>query len=298
MKAILSTRSVIGSLFLLAGVLPAAAGAALETRARDPYAGAIVVAADTGRVLFEDAADREVYPASVVKLMNRLVVLEHLEAGRVRLEDRVVIPAQAARMGGSQVYLAENEVFSVEDLLYALMIQSANDAAMALALHVGGSKEAFVGLMNRKAERLGMNHTRFHSPHGLPPGRGQQPDVTTARDIAILARAVLGYPEVLRYTSARERPLRGGKFIMRSHNRLLREVTGCDGLKTGYYSKAGYSIAATAERDGARVISIVLGSSKSRTRDARAASLMEIGFERLEELEAAGDASASVTPGR
>jgi D-alanyl-D-alanine carboxypeptidase (penicillin-binding protein 5/6) len=296
-KVIISMRSVVGFLFVLA-VFPVAAGAALETKARDPYAGAIVVAADTGRVLFEDAADREVYPASVVKLMNMLVILEQLEAGRIRLDERVVTPAQAARMGGSQVYLAENEVFTVEDLLYALMIQSANDAAMALALHVGGSKEAFVALMNRKAEGLGMTRTRFHSPHGLPPSGGQQPDVTTARDIAILARAVLGYPEVLRYTSAQERPLRGGKFIMRSHNRLLRDVTGCDGLKTGYYSKAGYSIAATAKRDGARVISVVLGSSKSRTRDARAASLIEIGFERLAELETAGDASASVTPGR
>lgn len=294
MRSIASRRVVACWLFLAASS-PALAGAN-DVTWRDPYAGAIVVSADTGRVLFEDGAERRVYPASVVKLMNMLVVLEHIDAGRTSLEDLVVIPAQAARMGGSQVYLAEKEVFTVEELLYALMIQSANDAAMALALHVAGSKAAFVELMNANAKRLGMTDTVFHSPHGLPPSRGQQPDVTTARDIAILAHAVLRQTDVLRYTSTRERPIRGGKFVMRSHNTLLRTVEGCDGLKTGYYRRAGFSVAATAERDGARVITVVLGSPRSRTRDAHAARLMELGFARLAAPARRGDASASALP--
>jgi len=250
----------------------------IETRSSDPYVGAIAVDAYSGKVLFEDEADRVTYPASVVKLMTFLVVLEHVEAGLVRLDDRVTVTAEAARMGGSQVYLKQGEVFPVEDLLYALMIQSANDAALALAVHVAGSRAGFVELMNARATELGMTHTRFASPHGLPPSRGQQPDLSTARDIAILAREVVEYPEVLEYTSTRVRGFRDGKFVMRSHNRLLEDVAGCDGLKTGYFSRAGFSVAATATRDGRRVIAVVLGSKASRVRDAKAAQFLELAF--------------------
>ena len=280
-RSVFSLSLLVPSLIALLGI-PAIAAATFETKSREPYAGAIVVDAGTGRVLFDDGGDRQVYPASVVKLMNMLVALEHLEAGRVALDDQVVVTAEAARMGGSQVFLAEKEKFSVDDLLYALMISSANDAAVALAVHIGGSRPAYVELMNERAQRLGMTSTVFHTPHGLPPSRGQKPDVTSARDIAILARAVLDHPGVTRYTSTRSRPLRGGKFVMYSHNHLLKTVQGCDGLKTGYYAKAGYSVAATAMRDGRRVITVVLGARRSSTRDRKAAELMELGFKRAE----------------
>ncbi len=264
---------------------PARADARLTRIARSPYVGAIVVDAGSGRVLFEDRADRPAYPASVVKLMTFLLVLERIDAGAIAIDDPVRVTREAARMGGSQVYLAENEVFPVDDLLYALMIQSANDAAVALAIHVAGSKQAFVDLMNVRARSLGMHATQFASPHGLPPGRGQQPDVTTARDVATLSRAVLRHPLALRYTSARRHTLRGGKFVMDTHNKLLATFPGCDGLKTGYYHAAGFSLSATAARDGARVIAVVLGSDSPRTRDAKAAELLRIGLEQAEPLQ-------------
>ena len=247
-------------------------------RSRDPYQGAIVVDADTGRVLFEDGADRPGYPASVIKLMDMLIIQERIEAGQLSLSNQVTVTAEAAKIGGSQVYLAEKEVFSIEDLLYALMVQSANDAATALALHVGGTTAGFVELMNRRAAELGMTNTQFFSCHGLPPAAGVHPDTSTARDLAALARELVKHQDVLRYTSTRERGFREGKFIMRTHNHLLGQAEGCDGLKTGYIKAGGYSIVATAARGGRRVIAVVLGSTPREGRDAKAKELLAKGF--------------------
>ena len=247
-------------------------------RFRDPYLGAIAVDADTGRVLFEDGADRPGYPASVIKLMDILIIQERIEGGQLSLSNRVTVTAEAAKIGGSQVYLAEKEVFSIEDLLDARMIQSANDAATALALHVGGTTAGFVDLMNRRASDLGMTNTHFYSGHGLPPAAGSNPESSTARDLATLAREVVKHPDILRYTSTRVRGFRDGKFIMRTHDHLLREVEGCDGLKTGHIDAGGYSIVATATRGGRRVIAVVLGSPHWQGRDAKAKELLAKGF--------------------
>ncbi len=264
---------------------PAAAAAAPGIRgaiSRNPYIGAMVVEATSGRVLGEDQADARAYPASVLKLMDLLIVLEHVQAGKLTLQDKVTVSARAAKTGGSQVWLAEKEVFTVEELLYALMIQSANDAAVALAERVAGSTEAFVELMNRRAKELGMTHTEFQSVHGLPPGAGQKPDVTTARDFALLCRELVKRPDVLKYTSTREMPFRPNvankTVLMRTHNHLLADVEGCDGLKTGYYAVAGFSVAATAARNGQRVIAVVLGSQDRKVRDAKAAEWVAKGF--------------------
>ncbi|HOW65148.1 MAG TPA: D-alanyl-D-alanine carboxypeptidase family protein [Candidatus Paceibacterota bacterium] len=250
--------------------------------AQNPYLGAIVIDAQTGQVLFEDKADAKGHPASVLKLMDLLIILEKIKQGQLSLQDQVVTSTRASQTGGSQVWLAEKEVFPVEELLYALMIQSANDAAVALAEKVAGSCDAFVQLMNQRARELGMNQTTFSSVHGLPPGPGQKPDVTTARDFALLCRELLKHPETLRYTSTRERPFRpnaGSKMVlMRTHNHLMAQVEGCDGLKTGYYSAAGFSIAVTAQRNGQRVIAIVLGSVDRKLRDAKASELLTKGF--------------------
>ncbi len=180
----------------------------IETRSKDPYLGTIVVEAATGKVLFENNADAPGYPASVIKLMVLLLIQERIDNATLRLTDVVTVTAEAARMGGSQVYLKEHETFPVEDLLYALIIQSANDAAAALAIHVGGTRDGFIELMNRRAKELGMTATEFHSVHGLPPSQGIRPDVSTARDLAILAREILKHPACLTYTSTRERDLR------------------------------------------------------------------------------------------
>ncbi|HMP91186.1 MAG TPA: D-alanyl-D-alanine carboxypeptidase family protein [Kiritimatiellia bacterium] len=244
----------------------------------DPYVSALVIDAATGDPLFARNATAKVYPASVLKLMGLYVILDLVDQGKLKLNDMVTSSVEAYRMGGSQVYLDVGEQFSIEDLLYALMIQSANDAAVALAEHIAGSREGFVRMMNAKARELGMNQTTFHSVHGLPPAAGQQPDVTTARDIARLSQALLRFPEALRITSTTERGFRNNSFQMQTHNSLLKRVPGCDGLKTGYFRLAGYSIAATAQRDGKRVIAVVMGSTSKQARDQAATQLIEEGF--------------------
>ncbi len=253
--------------------------------AHNPYRGAIAVEASTGRVLFEDQADVRGYPASMQKLMDLLIILEKLEHGQLSLTDQVPVSAKAAKTGGSQVWLAQNETFSLDDMLYALMVQSANDAAVALAEKVAGTTDAFVELMNQKAKELGMNNTVFHSVHGLPPSPGQEHDVTTARDFAILCREIVKHPEALKYTATREKQFRPNvpnrMVVMRTHNHLMGHVEGCDGLKTGFFAQAGYSIAVTAVRQGQRVIVVVLDSIDRQTRDHKATELLAKGFATL-----------------
>lgn len=276
------SRNRRGAVWALVSLLVAASAspttARIKNMARDPYVGAILIDAATGEPLFEDGADRRTYPASVVKMMTLLLALEAVERGDAALGDPVRITAESARIGGSQIYLKEDEILTLDDLLYSLMIQSANDAAVALAIHVAGSRDAFVERMNARAKELGMTQTHFASPHGLPPSAGQEPDLTTARDVSRLARALLGSPGALRYTSTKTYAIRSGAFVMRSHNSLLDTFPGCDGLKTGFFYAAGFSIAATASRGGKRVIAVVLGSRSSKTRDGKARDLLNLGF--------------------
>lgn len=260
--------------------------APIPDRVGSPYIGAITMDAATGKVLFEDHADAQGYPASVQKVMTLLVVLDNINKQTLRLDENMPVTIEASQIGGSQVYLDPREIFPVEELLYALMVQSANDAAVALATYVGGSTGAFVELMNQKAKAIGMKNTTFHSVHGLPPSEGQEPDVTTARDLALMGRElVLKYPQALKYTSTIKRDFRGGKFTMENHDHLLTSFPGCDGLKTGYYKQAGYSIIATSTRNKSRIITIVLGAAKgdnphhpNAARDDKAAELMTKGY--------------------
>jgi D-alanyl-D-alanine carboxypeptidase (penicillin-binding protein 5/6) len=259
--------------------------ASLPTRSAQPYLGAIVVEAATGQVLFEQNADQAGFPASVIKLMDAFVILDRIAEGHLSLSNTVTVTAESSRIGGSQVYLAEHEVFPLEELLYALMVQSANDAASALAIHVGGTAAAFVELMNQKAAALSLTNTRFHSVHGLPPATGQAGDVSSARDLATLSAALIRtHPDILRYTATRERGFRNGEFILRNHNHLLGSYQGCDGLKTGYITAGGFSMVATAERNGRRVIAVVLGSQDRKVRDLHVAELMSKGFAALPPL--------------
>lgn len=269
-------------IFLGLSLVLAAPGAVRKV-ARSPYLGAIVMEAETGQVLFEDNADMVGYPASVTKLVTFAVVMDRVKAGQLRLDDTVTVSAEAANTGGSQVYLKQGEVFTIDELLYALIVQSANDAAVALAQRAAGSREAFVELMNQKAQSLGLTATAFHSPHGLPPNtkKGQLPDESTARDLAVISRALLREGEILRYSAVRERTIRQGTanpFVMRNHNNLLGALPGCDGLKTGYFSAAGFSLAATAERNGRRLVTVVLGAEDRVARDVKVKELMERGF--------------------
>jgi serine-type D-Ala-D-Ala carboxypeptidase (penicillin-binding protein 5/6) len=258
--------------------------------ARDPYRGAIVVEAASGRVLFEDNADAKGVPASLVKLMDLLVIEEHIERGELSLHDRVPVSAKAAAMPESNVALTQKESFPVDELLYALMVRSANDAAVALAEKVGGTTDGFIELMNRKARELGLTNTVFHSVNGLPPAAGEQHSFITARELSRLCRELLKHKDTLRYTGTHDRVFRpnAGKQTvnMITHNHLLGRVEGCDGLKTGYIAASGFSIAVTAARNGQRIIVVVLDSIDMKTRDAKAAELVEKGFRELPDVEA------------
>ena len=258
-----------------------------DSVARDPYLGAIVLDAADGRVIFEENADAHGYPASTLKLMNLLIILEKIENGTLKLTDKITTTAEASHIGGTRVWLKENEVFSLDEMLYAMMVQSANDAATALAIHIAGSKEGFVALMNQRAQALDMSNTVFHSVHGLPPSTGQEHDVSTPRDFARLCLELLKHKDALRYTSTVERQFRvTPETIIRNHNHLLENYRGikphnfkgCDGFKTGYITAGGYCIATTAKNGANRVIVVIFGSINSDTRDAKARELMGKGL--------------------
>jgi D-alanyl-D-alanine carboxypeptidase len=260
------------------------AASSAEKAARGSYLGAIVTDADSGKVLFEDNADVQSPPASMTKLMTFAVLHDKLAGGGITLGTQVIVTAADSKIGGTQVWLKEKESFPVEELTYAMMIQSANDAAHALSHAVAGSTEAFVELMNAKARALGMNHSVFRTPHGLPPAnrRIADGDLTTPRDFALLCRYLLQETDVTKYSSVRSRPFGAsrpsGAVVMNNHNHLLGKIDGMNGLKTGFTNGAGFCLSATAERNGRRVIVVVMGGSDAKARDLRVAELVERGF--------------------
>ncbi len=262
-----------------------------ETDHSGIYRGYVVMDAADGRILAEENGNAVTPPASMTKLMTFAVLHDRLASGQISLSTPVKIDDSDARMGGTQVFLDPKETFPVEELIYAMMIQSANDAAHALARASAGSVEGFVEEMNAKARELGMTNTTFRSPHGLPPKsrRIGDGDLTTPHDFAILCRHLLLKTDVLKYTSvtkrnfAPERPK--GPMVMDNHNKLLGKVSGVDGLKTGYTEGAGYCLSATAERNGRRVIVVIMGAfgpggkvDLGRSRDMKTVELLEKGF--------------------
>jgi len=261
-----------------------------STAAPSAYKAAIVIDAASGAVLFEQAADRISPPASMTKLMTFLLVHDAIERGQLRLDTPIRITAASASIGGTQVWLRAGEVFSVEELLYALMIHSANDCAHALALAIGGSIDEFSEMMNSRAAEIGLTLTRFHNPHGLPPTGSAQRNIaagnlSTARNIATLSRYLVAHTDILRYSSTQQRSFRASdpkrRVAMRNHNHLLGKVAGVDGLKTGYTRAAGFCLAATAKRSDQRVIAVIMGAPTSKARDLAMIELLERGFSAL-----------------
>lgn len=233
-----------------------------------PYKAFIVVEAETGTIVEGENIHQPCAPASITKLMLAAVVMDKLQNGEIHLDDPVTTSAEAASMGGSQVYLKPAEVFPLEEMMKAVMVASANDAAFAVAEFVAGSRPECVQLMNEKAQHLGMKDSEFTSPHGLPPAPGQKPDISSPYDLALLARELLKHPLLLSWTSLQIEPFRNGSFIMRNHNNLMKRFIGMDGLKTGFYRDAGYSIVATAMKGNLRFIAVVMGSPTAKTRDS------------------------------
>src|SRR5688572_3408126 len=277
------------ALIVSPAVFAAGAKKASKRPAQDepPYKGAIVVDAATGNVLFEERADVVSPPASMTKLMTFAVLHDRLASGAVTLATPVKITPEDSKMGGTQVYLDPRETFPVEELIFAMMVQSANDASHALARAAAGSVDAFVGLMNAKAAALGMKNTTFRTPHGLPPPnrRTADGDLTSPRDFGLLCRHLVLNTEVLKYTAIRNRPfgqgVRATPMAMTNHNHLVGKVEGVDGLKTGFTNGAGFCLSATAARQGRRVIVVTMGSAQAKTRDLEVTELLERGFAAL-----------------
>ena len=237
---------------------------------------ALLMEYETGRVLYEQNADEQLPPASITKIMTLLLVMEALDGGRVKLDDPVSVSDTAASMGGSQIFLEPGEQMSLQDMLKSVVIASANDAAAALAEHIAGSLEAFVEMMNRRAAELGMTNTHFENTNGLDDTTVAH--YTSARDVAIMSRALIAHPLILEYSSIWMDTVRNGSFGLTNTNRLVRFYPGATGLKTGSTSKAGFCISATAKRDGMHLIAVIMGSPTRDIRNEEAKKLLDYGF--------------------
>ncbi len=244
----------------------------------EPYRHAILIDAESGKVLFEKDAHTSAPPASMVKMMATLIALEKIRDGALQFTDTVTASRWAEKMGGSQVYLKEGEVQTVENLLKAIMIHSANDATAALAEHIGGTTEAFVDLMNEKASQLGLKETYYYSVHGLPAEAGQKEDEMSAHDLAMLGRELMKYPEAAKWAATIQEPFRDGQFTLVNPNHLLRQYQGADGIKTGYHNKAGFCVTGSAKRGDLRLIVVVMGSSTKRECFGSASQILNQGF--------------------
>ncbi|MFO7289424.1 D-alanyl-D-alanine carboxypeptidase (penicillin-binding protein 5/6) [Planifilum fulgidum] len=276
MRPRLCISLLVGCLFFAMGI---PAGFAGERDLAPDARSAVLIDEDTGTVLFEKNSRDKLPPASITKIMTMLLVMEDLDAGKIRLDEKVRVSEHAASMGGSQIFLEPGEQMTVRDLLKAVAIASANDASVALAEHLAGTEEAFVERMNQRAKELGMTDTRFQNATGL----SEPEHVTSARDIAIMSRELLKHPEITGYTRIYQDYLRKDTkkpFWLVNTNRLVRFYPGVDGLKTGYTSEAKYCLSATAKRGNFRVIAVVMGEPDPKTRNRDISRMLDFAFSR------------------
>ena len=272
MKKLRRAAHLLAAAALAVTLKPAAAGAAdLPVTSR----AALLMEKTTGQVLFAQNEHEALEPASVTKVMTLLLTMEAIDSGTIAYDDVVTVSAYAAGMGGSQVFLAEGEQITVEELLKAVCVASGNDAAAALAEQVAGTAELFVEKMNRRAAELGMNDTHFVNCTGLTA----EGHVTSAYDIALMSRElILHHPDIRRFTTIWMDTIRGGTFQLANTNKLIRFYDGATGLKTGYTASAGYCISATAERDGMELIAVIMKAPDKDTRSSDAKALLSYGF--------------------
>ncbi|GAA0869360.1 D-alanyl-D-alanine carboxypeptidase [Brevundimonas basaltis] len=268
-------------LIVALAVVPSTPPLVAQSSENTRYA-AIVVDAETGEVLFARHADSRRYPASITKVMTLYLAFEALTEGKVKLDDVITVSSRAASQPPSKLGLAAGQTITLDDAMKATAVRSANDMAVVIAEHVAGSHDRFAARATLKARELGMTQTRYVNPNGLPDAR----QITTARDLAILARAVMrDYPQYYRYFGLHDWAYQGREY--RNTNGLLRSQYGYDGMKTGYTNASGYNLAASAVRDGRRLITIVLGGRSTASRNSHVAELMDTGFE-VERLRRAG----------
>jgi len=269
-------RRFLAALVLGGVVLTPALGApppVAQSSDNSRYAS-IVVDAASGEVLFSRFADARRYPASITKVMTLYLTFEALESGKIKLTDNLTVSPRAAAQPPSKLGLAAGQSISLEDAMKATAVRSANDMAVVLAEHIGGSEAQFTARMTAKARELGMDHTRFTTANGLPDTR----QATTARDLSILSRAVMrDFPQYYRYLGLHDWFYNGRDY--RNTNGLLATGRGYDGIKTGFTNASGYNLAASSVRDGKRIITIVMGGRSTRSRNDHVAELMDTGFE-------------------
>ena len=262
-------------LVLLAGaLLPAVRAAELDL----PAPSYVLMERSTGEVLLEHNAHERLRPASVTKVMTLLLIMEALDDGRIGWDDMVQTSAAAAAKGGSQIYLEENEQLPLEEMLKSIVVSSANDCACAMAEHIAGSEAAFVEMMNARAEQLGMTDTHFVNCTGLDDEPEAAEHLTTAYDIALMSRELLGHEAIKKYTTIWMDTVRDGQFGLSNTNKLVRFYDGTTGLKTGYTSAAGHCLSASAERNGMELIAVVLHCASSTDRFESAKALLNYGF--------------------
>lgn len=238
----------------------------------------ILIEASTGEILFEKEKDEKVAVASLTKMMVQLIVIEKIENGDIGWDDIVVASKNASGMGGTQIWLSTGEKMSVRDLFKGMSIVSANDATVALAEYISGSEEEFVKLMNKKAKELGLSNTIYKNSTGLD----EDGHLSSAYDLALLARELLKHEEILEFSSLYEDYIRKdtpNKYWLVNTNKLVRFYNGADGLKTGFTDNAKYTMAATAKRDNMRLIAIVLGEDEGKVRNSEAMELLDYGFD-------------------
>lgn len=242
----------------------------------------ILIEASTGQIICEQEADAEKSPASITKIMTLLIIFDHLKSGRIHLDDQIMTSAYAKSMGGSQVFLEEGEVQTLETLIKCIAVASGNDACVAVAEYIAGSESEFVKLMNQRAEELRMDHTHFEDSCGLSDS---DTHYTSARDVAIMSRELITkYPEVLDYTQIWMEDIshvtRQGTstFTLSSTNKLLKQYEWATGLKTGSTNKAKYCLSATANKDGIELIAVVMAAPDNKVRFQDAMSLLNYGY--------------------
>ena len=268
--------SAVLALALVLMLLPGQVQAAnLEVAAKS----AVLMDVETGTVLYEQNAHEKLAPASVTKVMTMLLIMEAIDAGKIRWEDTVTASESAAAKGGSQIYLKVGETMSVSDMVKSIAVSSANDCACAMAEHLAGSESAFVDLMNARAKELGMNDTNFVNCTGLDDDPGAREHRTSAYDIALMSRELLkNHPDIKKYTTIWMDTVRDGAFGLANTNKMVRFYSGCTGLKTGFTSGAGYCLSASAQRDGLELIAVVMGSETSKDRFAACKGMLDYGF--------------------
>ncbi|MEK4352312.1 D-alanyl-D-alanine carboxypeptidase family protein [Paenibacillus sp. FSL R5-0475] len=238
---------------------------------------AILMDAGTGTVIYEKNSHDKLPPASITKIMTMLLTVEALDEGRLQLTDKVRTSEYAASMGGSQIFLEPGEEMSVDDMLKGIAMASGNDASVAMAEKIAGSESAFVDLMNKRAEELGLKDTHFANCNGLPAAN----HYSSAYDIAVISRELLKHDQIIKYTGSYQDYLRKDStkpFWLVNTNKLVRFYTGADGLKTGYTAEAKFCLSATAARDGLRAVAVVLGEPNTKTRNSEVSGMFDYLF--------------------